>query len=595
MTRVFSLILITLLLATLFTALLYSFLTRNMFTQIKTAELLPKARALGALLVQYESRDSDGTAPLLESIAENDALLGASFIAADSAGRVIARSPDISVEDLGGLKQMVESTLRGDEVTAIFSTSISRLDMVSVSVPILKGGRIIGAILLFVPLIEVLTSVSSMNSSLMLSLLIVLPIIMLLTGLMVGRIVRPLKQMRDVAMSMAGGNFQAHADDEQGGEIGQLGHSLNYLAQELSRHISELTLERNRLAQSVDGLQEGFISVDTLGHVTHVNPAVHDLFPASLSADPANHLSIIPYPEVWERFSQAVTYNQPSTGDLSVGERIIRITITPLLSGEGKNAGAVGLFSDITESERLERTRRDYVANVSHELRTPLTAMRALVEPMRDGMVRSEEMRQRYYDILLRETMRLSRLIDDLMELSRLQSGNISMDEEQIDLRELIADIAEKYRAAAKEQNLSFTLEDGTDNCPCVMANPDRVEQILVILLDNAMKYTPEGGSLRLGAQWDEEKVTLSVQDSGVGISPDDLPYVFDRFYKVDKSHSGRGSGLGLSIAREILARMGGRIWVESTVGKGSCFYFTLRRWEQLAQSARQSDIAPTV
>jgi len=255
---------------------------------------------------------------------------------------------------------------------------------------------------------------------------------------------------------------------------------------------------------------------------------------------------------------------------------VLGMTITPLTDLDGQVAGAVGLFLDITESERLERTRRDYVANVSHELRTPLTAMRALIEPLSEGMVRDEETRSRYYAIMLRETLRLSRLINDLMELSRLQSGQLSLTARPVNLQDILGDLAEKYTAAAAERGLTY--ECRARELPQVLANPDRVEQVLVILLDNAMKYTPEGGRVAVEAKVDDEKVTLCVADTGVGIDPADQPYVFDRFYKVDRAHTGLGSGLGLSIASELMKAMGETLWLKSEPGKGSRFYFTLKR-----------------
>ena len=244
----------------------------------------------------------------------------------------------------------------------------------------------------------------------------------------------------------------------------------------------------------------------------------------------------------------------------------------------GTTAGAVGLFSDITQMERLERTRRDYVANVSHEMRTPLTAMRALIEPLKEGMVKTEDARMRYYDIILREIMRLSRLINDLMELSRLQSGTLAIRTERMKLAELVDDVCERYRSIAEDHNITFHEETDFSKVPAVVSNPDRVEQLLVILLDNAIKYTPGGGTVSLDAAWDDARVTLIVKDTGIGISKEDLPYVFDRFYKVDKAHSGMGSGLVLSIAKELLKWMGEDIWVKSEVGKGTQFGFTLRR-----------------
>ncbi|MEA5065060.1 MAG: ATP-binding protein, partial [Eubacteriales bacterium] len=391
----------------------------------------------------------------------------------------------------------------------------------------------------------------------------------------VGRIVQPLKQMRDVAVGMASGNFEARADDSQRGEIGQLGRSLNHLSRELKRTISALTLERNRLQQALDGLREGIVAVDLDGRVTHSNPAVVRLFAQLRRGAEDERTRLIPDLQVWADFDGALASGEASARILTVGDRRIQLSIAPLF-GEEAVAGAVGLFTDVTESERLERTRRDYVANVSHEMRTPLTAMRALLEPLSEGMVSDQAARKRYYDIMLRETMRLSRLIDDLMELSRLQSGALAIEPQAVELVGLLKELEGKYAPVAEDHSLSFSLAVG--DCPKVLANPDRLEQLLVILLDNAMKYTPEGGRVSVEATWSKHAVTLCVRDTGIGIDPRDQPYVFDRFYKADKAHSGLGSGLGLSIASELIAQMGERIWLESAPGEGSAFCFTLRR-----------------
>jgi len=221
------------------------------------------------------------------------------------------------------------------------------------------------------------------------------------------------------------------------------------------------------------------------------------------------------------------------------------------------------------------------VANVSQEMRTPLTAMRGLIEPLRDGMVTNEDAKKRYYDIILREVLRLSRLINDLMELSRLQSGNIALEPEKFRIEEMIDGIFEKYETICQEHSLTLFSDTDFSRFPALYSNPDRVEQMLGILIDNAVKYTPEGGKITLSGTFDENKAYITVKDTGYGISKDHLPHVFERFYKVDKSHSGLGSGLGLSIAKEMLTHMGEDITVRSEEGKGSEFTFTVSLWEK--------------
>ena len=391
-------------------------------------------------------------------------------------------------------------------------------------------------------------------------------------------VVKPIAKLRDVAVAIADGNLDARASERSPGEIGQLGKALNNVSRQLSRSMYSLILERNRLKHMIDGLSEGIVAIDNQGHVTHTNPALDRMFTKQKAIHlPDPRMKVIPDKTIWEDFDSVMQSGEPLSRNLDVRDMTLRLTITPTVDELGAIVGAVGLFSDITQMERLERTRREYVSNVSHELRTPLTAMRALVEPLKEGMVTSEADRMRYYDIILREVMRLSRLINDQLELSRLQSGTLAIQKSKMTLDDLVYDVCDRYNAIAEEHGLTLSILTDFSECPPVFANADRVEQMLIILLDNAIKYT-EAGSVSVSATWDDEKVILSVRDTGVGIADEDLPYVFDRFYKVDKAHSGKGSGLGLSIACELLKRMNEEIWVSSEKGKGSEFCFTVHR-----------------
>ena len=391
--------------------------------------------------------------------------------------------------------------------------------------------------------------------------------------------VKPVADLRDAAVAMADGHLETRADETVDGELGQLGVALNHLSDQLSRNLYTLIVERNRLRNMLNGLSEGIVAIDAEKRVTHTNPALGKLIPRPKAGQhfPDPRQKTIPDATIWADFDKVMETGEPMTRNLEVRDMILRMTVTPIVDEIDAIAGAVGLFSDITQMERLEKTRRDYVSNVSHELRTPLTAMRALVEPLKDGMVTKEEDRMRYYDIILREIMRLSRLINDQLELSRLQSGTLSIQKTQMKIDDLVYDVCDRYAAIAEEHGLKLKVITDFSQCPSVYANADRLEQMLIILLDNAIKYT-EQGSVSLSARWDDEKVVISVKDTGIGIDEQDLPYVFDRFYKVDKAHSGKGSGLGLSIAKELLKRMGEDIRVASEKGKGTQFSFTVHR-----------------
>jgi len=238
---------------------------------------------------------------------------------------------------------------------------------------------------------------------------------------------------------------------------------------------------------------------------------------------------------------------------------------------------AVSLNHFARESQRLEKTRQDYVSNVSHELRTPIAAIRAMSETLTDGLIKSKEKKDRYYQGILRESMRLSRLVDDLLELSRLQSGGVALKKSVFDLDETLEGIASIYGEMAHDTGLTFSL-DIPGRLPKVFSNCDRVEQVLIALLDNAIKHTPEDGKVSLGAAVHKAHVDVWVEDTGEGIPTEDLPYVFDRFYKVDKAHSSQGTGLGLSIAKEIVQLLGEDLSVESTPGEGTRFVVSLQK-----------------
>ena len=573
--KVFLVIIVTLLVTLLLTMGIYTIISRTMFADIRTLDMLPRARSLARLIESEGGRDYG---EILKFLTSDGDLLGGYFIVTDDQGNPVAYNERLSPEVFANIHDLTSPVLRGEEITSYSRVMLSTVQLVGVGTPIRQGDRITGAVLIFVPLYETMAAVNGLNGAMMLSVLIVLPLTVVLVYLVIGRITLPLRQMRDTALSMASGNFSVKADDTQRGEVGQLAASLNYLSRELSHNLSQLTIARNRLIQAVDGLQEGFVSLDSMGRVTYFNQAMRALFDI-VEEQPHGRMDIVHDEALWAAFDGTIEKSEPSVRDLKSRERLIRARINPVMDESGHTVGAVGLFTDVTESERLERTRRDYVANVSHELRTPLTAMRGLIEPLKDGMVRSEETRMRYYDILLRETLRLSRLIDDLMELSRLQSGKLSLEKHPVRLGPIVEDLADKYAYTAHEKNQVFELKCDPARCPTVMTNEDRAEQVLVILLDNAMKYTPEGGTITLDVRVEPNQAVLSVSDTGIGISEEDLPYVFDRFYKADKAHTGaNGSGLGLSIAREILESMGEQITVTSEIGRGTTFSFTLQR-----------------
>ena len=461
-------------------------------------------------------------------------------------------------------------------------------NLVVVAVPITFMDEVIGAVFMAQSMTEIMGGMQALTNTLALSLLLVgllmLPVVLFFAS----RMVRPITRMRTVALTMAGGDLTARAEDGSNDEYGELGRALNYLSSELGNTISSLQMERNRLQSLINGLSEGIIAVDAKGATTLINPAVYGLLNLQSTDDNVRAAA----PDVFAMFDQALSSAQAVKKTVWQGDVALHISVSPLLLQSGEVTGCVGIVSDVTSAERLEQTRRDYVANVSHELRTPLTAMRALIEPLRDGLVKTEEQRQQIYDVVLRETMRLSRLVNDMLELSRLQSGTASLSRSVFAPLPLFNLIHETYSAYAEDYQQTFVY-DVPEDLPSVWGNPDRTQQVLIVLLDNAFKYTPEGGVVTLSACAEGDVVRVRVRDTGVGIPAADLPHVFDRFYKVDKSHHSKGTGLGLAIAYEIMKHLGEEMSVTSEPGQGSCFTFTLHIAQGSAERTAELPKAP--
>ena len=491
-----------------------------------------------------------------------------------------------SARSSGVMNGLSEGSAKAPETDS--TEEVMNGNLVVVAVPITFMDEVIGAVFMAQSMTEIMGGMQALTNTLALSLLLVgllmLPVVLFFAS----RMVRPITRMRTVALTMAGGDLTTRAEDGSNDEYGELGRALNYLSSELGSTISSLQMERNRLQSLINGLSEGIIAVDAKGATTLINPAVYGLLNLQSTDDNVRAAA----PDVFAMFDQALSSAQAVKKTVWQGDVALHISVSPLLLQSGEVTGCVGIVSDVTSAERLEQTRRDYVANVSHELRTPLTAMRALIEPLRDGLVKTEEQRQQIYDVVLRETMRLSRLVNDMLELSRLQSGTASLSRSVFAPLPLFNLIHETYSAYAEDYQQTFVY-DVPEDLPSVWGNPDRTQQVLIVLLDNAFKYTPEGGVVTLSACAEGDVVRVRVRDTGVGIPAADLPHVFDRFYKVDKSHHSKGTGLGLAFAYEIMKHLGEEMSVTSEPGQGSCFTFTLHIAQGSAEKTAEPPKAP--
>ena len=559
----------------------YAFISRDTYTEIKLKEMAPKADAAEQLIIEFLDGQITEEAFIRLSKTQMLAVNGATLFV-DQENRCMQYQDSIfgmSPEDMQqALSKEITTVLSGEKVsTDSVCLPGKRPNALVVGTPIfMPDGTLAGGIFVIKSAQEIIGATTKLSTSLFWIAAIVLPVTLLITSWRIRRITEPLHTMSEAAIAMSKGNFDIRVNEDEIGEVGVLARALNGLCAGLSQTIYQLKTEKSQLDQILQSLTDGVAATDEVGMLTHYNAALMRMFGA---VNVEKREELVPDPKIWKAFDEVFETGEPQSITYPMaGDKTLWITIAPVVTDGGQRVGVSGLFKDMTEMERLEAMRREYVANVSHELRTPLTAVRGLLEPLADGMVKDEEDRQRYYRIMLHEVLRLSRLITDMMTLSRLQSGTEYMEVVRVDMNTLIRDIASGYSGPARQKGIELVV-DSPKPVPDAMTDPDRIEQVLIILIDNAMRYTPEGGTITIGMCNAKDSIILTVTDTGCGISKDDLPHIFERFYKVDKSRGEGGTGLGLSIAQFIMEKLGESITVESEPGKGTRFILTVKRY----------------
>ncbi|MDQ5824355.1 MAG: cell wall metabolism sensor histidine kinase WalK [Chloroflexota bacterium] len=432
-----------------------------------------------------------------------------------------------------------------------------------------------------------LTSVEQAQNALWRNLLIAALLVSLptaLLGTLLARsIVGPLTTLREVAHRLGRGDLTARAP-EPGGEIGELSREFNAMSDQLSSTIEQRTSERNQMAAVLSHMHDGILITDAQGHVEGINAAASRLLETPTDGATGHALIEVTHSHELHQALRNVLSERAGQQrlEVTIGRRKLAAVITAV-PGESGSGGPTGLvvLQDVTELHRLERARRDFVANIGHELRTPLASIKLLVETLTHSVRDDPEATQDFLNRIDVEVDGLTQLVRELLELSRLESGQVPMERQAVDLPALLERAASRLRAQAERHDISIDVE-AQSPLPTAYADTNRVEQVLVNLLHNAIKFNHPGGRITVRAEDAQDGwLRASVEDTGAGIPPDDLPRIFERFYKVDKARTGGreregGTGLGLAVARHIVQAHGGRIWAESVYGSGSTFYFTL-------------------
>jgi len=394
------------------------------------------------------------------------------------------------------------------------------------------------------------------------------------------RITRSLKELTQVAgrIGKGGGRF-LHPDD-QSPTVARLASVLDEVTVRIEGELARTRAERNRLDTILRGIGEGIMVADATGCLTLINPAFRTLFALGDDVEGRPLIEISRHPSLHDTFRQVIATKVERVEELLLGpsgEKTVLTHWVPLTE-EGNLQGVVVVFHDISEIRQLENMRRDFVANVSHELRTPIAIIKGYAETLMDGALEKQQLASRFVSIIYSHAERLAALVGDLLTLSQLESGSLPLETREVRLPELVGHVASLLESKSQEKKIRVDLS-GLGEAPTVLADPGRLEQILVNLLDNAIKYTPAGGSVSLSVAVEANLVRIGVHDTGIGIPQRDLPRIFERFYRVDTARSREegGTGLGLSIVKHLVQMHGGTVSVDSG-RQGTSFFFTLRR-----------------
>ncbi len=550
------------------TVVIYAFSGANIFSQRIVDEMLPRARAVARLASRLQTGQVSYDSFIDFSLQEQH---GTSIYIFDQYGNLVAYSADESVENNGVALQKTAALVleSGADYT---SAKWHSANGILVGVPVTDNmKRVTGAILMTKPVNEVRDAMGSLIRALTISCLAVSATMLIPAYFISRRISNPIRNMTAVSAAMANGDFSIRADENTNDEIGRLGRALNHLSAQLHTNIGDLVATRNRLHVILSGLHEGVVALDGKGKFVYSNPAALKLL--CCTSEAALREKLQPVESLCQEVGEC---DETRSMLLEEQDSKLLLTVSPAEHAADSAPDMIVVIQDVTAAERLEQTRRDYVANVSHELRTPIASIRSLAETLNDGLIKTDEDRFRYYGYILRESMRLSRLINDLLELSRLQSATTALEKQPFSLDALLQEVTERMRTAAFDSGITVELEIQEDQELIALSNRDRIEQVLVALVDNAIKFASDEGRILVSEKIvaDGKRAEIAVRNTG-HIDEADLPHLFERFYKADTAHSDGGTGLGLAIVYEVLTLLGEKIDVYND-GPDVVFGFTV-------------------
>lgn len=567
---------------TLLVTLGLTFYVSNQVRQASLANLEAQLLADARLL-------ADSAEPFLHENASKEPLAG---LAGRWAGLLNARitiiAPDglVLAESHTDAAQM-DNHLNREEIQAALNTgeggSMRHSDtlgfaMMYAALPVFQSdsGQILGLVRVALPLAEIEENVGRLRGSIMTAGLVAAVLAALMALVITERTVQPLRRLTDAADRMAEGHMESQLIPSSSDEIGHLTLAFNHMADQLQTQMGTLAEERGRLEAVLDHMADGVLITDESGQVQLINAAIARLLNTSEAealgrtfAQVVPHYQII---ELWQACRESGE-EQVDMVDISRHDLFVQAIISPF--EETGVPGYLVILQDLTRVRQLEMVRRDFISNISHELRTPLAGLKALVDTLRRRAIKDPPAAKRFLKRMDSEVDTLTQMVQELLELSRVESGQAPLRLEPTPAAEVVVPPVDRLHPQAERAGLDLIV-GLPPHLPLVQADAERAQMVVTNLVHNAVKFTPPGGTVWVKAEPNGDQVVFSVEDTGVGIPAEDLTRIFERFYKADRARSGGGTGLGLAIAKHLVQGHGGHIWAESVEGQGSTFFFSL-------------------
>lgn len=490
----------------------------------------------------------------------------------DGSASVITSTDDTRFQK--GMKLLTPEITQATFGTASKDTRIDakiKIPYMYYAYPVKNGDSVIGIIYLVSSMKSIYDTISSTKTILLTATLLSLMVTGVLGFALSKTITGPIQEVTKKAASLAQGDFDQKIEVKSDDEIGKLTNMFNFLTMRLKDTMEEISDEKEKLEAILINMADGVIALNDEGVVIHINPVAKQML--SLDEDiTGNNFS----PELEKLLN--IDMNQLLNKDFNSSETLIKMKAAILkciyapLKRKNRIVGHILVFQDITKQHRLEAMRKEFVANVSHELRTPLTTIKSYTETLLDGAMEEKELSRQFMSVINNEADRMTRLVNNLLELSRLDNRETRWDLKPMDSVTILNEVITKMKVniQRKSQILEANLPQKS---PEVYVDKDKIEQVFQNILSNANKYTPEGGKIFINLDYTDKMVNITFIDTGIGIPKEDLPRIFERFYRVDKTRSREmgGTGLGLSIAQEIIRAHDGDIQIDSEPGQGTC------------------------